>query len=81
MTPLHSGSTCMVPKFIAYPALVYALASIYYLIATRDIGTPFNDSLNQDQRKIKEQASYLRYRIFMTGVLLSTVFLVLSQPL
>lgn len=72
---------CMVPRLIAYPALVYILACIYYLIMTRNIGTPFNDSLDQEQRKIKDKASYGRYRIFITGCLLSIVGLVIVQPL
>ena len=47
-------SNCKISVVLAYSMAVYCLACIYYIIATRSVGTPFNDSLTPKQREIKE---------------------------
>ena len=54
--------------------------SIYYLLKTRTIGTPFRDSLTQEQLMIKMVASEVRSRIFLNGVLLGGLLLIYFRP-
>lgn len=66
---------------LAYFALVYLLSSIYYMWATRDMGTPFNDSLTPHQQEIKKQASEDRGMIFTQGVIGSILLMILFRPI
>jgi hypothetical protein len=59
---------------------VYALASIYYLLRTRSIGTPFNDSLSEKQKKIKKESSKIRKNIFIQGIVGSIILMVMTKP-
>ena len=52
---------------------VYMIASIFYIVATRNIGTPFKDSLTEEQRQIKHVAANLRGRIFGIGILVGVL--------
>lgn len=65
---------------MAYLMATYVLASIYYLVASRCIGTPFNDSLTPKQRKIKSMAVKERTTIFYTGVGVGAIVLAIFQP-
>ena len=38
---------CEISVLLAYGMSAYIIASIYYLIFTRAVGTPFNDSLTK----------------------------------
>ena len=48
-------SYCKVSVILAYAMSIYTIASIYYLIRTRSIGTPFKDSLTTEQKKNKRR--------------------------
>ena len=37
---------CKISIYLAYGMAIYLFASIFYLLFTMNIGTPFNDSLN-----------------------------------
>ena len=67
-------------KYLAYAMLVYTIASFYYMIMTRNIGTPFKDSLTEKQRKIKRESAKQRKTIFYQGIGASIVLMVLTQP-
>lgn len=71
-------NTC---RYLAYAAAIYTLASIYYMIRTRNIGTPFKDTLTEEQIKIKEESAKQRKDIFMQGIILSIVLLYFSGAL
>lgn len=71
---------CEVSTWLAYAMAVYALASIWYLIATRTVGTPLKDSYTSDQLQIKEESTRKRRRIFQTGVVIAIAVLVLWRP-
>ena len=45
------------------------------MVFTRNLGTPFNDSLTQEQRKIKEEQSTKRRNIFMQGLLVGGIMI------
>jgi len=65
---------------LAYSMAVYCLACIYYIIATRSVGTPFNDSLTPKQREIKEASAKVRRNAFYTGAGIAVVILLLARP-
>lgn len=71
---------CTISKYLAYAMLVYTLGSIYYMIMTRNVGTPFNDSLSEEQIIIKKKSANVRRSIFYHGIALSTAFIFLYQP-
>lgn len=72
--------TCKISVALAYIMTIYCLSCIYYLIATKSIGTPFKDSLTPKQREIKNESSKMRSRIFYTGIGVSTVAMFLIRP-
>jgi hypothetical protein len=71
---------CTISKYLAYAMLIYTIGSIYYIVMTRNIGTPFNDSLNEEQIIIKKKSANVRRNIFYNGIGLATVFIYLYQP-
>lgn len=72
--------TCKISIYLAYGMAIYLFASIFYLIFTRSIGTPFNDSLNEKQRMIKKKSSKLRGIIFVQGLFLGLVLSLIFKP-
>jgi hypothetical protein len=73
-------SNCKISVVLAYSMAVYCLACIYYIIATRSVGTPFNDSLTPKQREIKEASAKVRRNAFYTGAGIAVVILLFSRP-
>ena len=71
---------CTISVYLAYAMISYIFASVYYLAMTRGIGTPFNISLTEDQKKIKKQESEKRKNIFFQGLILSIIFLMILNP-
>ena len=71
---------CTISKYLAYAMLAYTFASIYYMVMTRNIGTPFRDSLTPEQLQIKADAASLRGSIFYQGIGFATVAIYLYQP-
>lgn len=72
---------CKVPSLLAFLAAVYVLACSYYLVMTRNIGTPFKDSLNEKQLQIKKEAATKRSHIFYTGIMVGTIIVLIVNPL
>ena len=54
--------SCRFPAYISYITIAHFLASLVYLFVTTvfNFGTPFNDSLSVEQRKIKKESSRKR---------------------
>lgn len=68
---------CKLYTPLAYAMFIYIAGSIYYLIMTRHIGTPFKNSLSRRQLEIKAKAVQERKTIFYTGcgiALLAAIF-------
>jgi uncharacterized membrane protein YjgN (DUF898 family) len=72
--------TCQVSVYLAYAMAIYCLACVYYLVQTRNVGTPFSDSLTKKQIRIKEESSKVRKVIFYQGICVSAIFLILLRP-
>jgi len=51
----------------------YFIASILYLLASPCLGTPFKDSLSENQKRIKKESSKVRGRVFFSGLLIGAV--------
>jgi len=66
--------------FFAYGAMGYVIASVVYLAVTRFMGTPFDDSLSETQRKIKADSARDRMIVFGIGVAVAIVALLIWHP-
>ncbi len=73
-------TTCQMSPYLAYSMLIYIFASAYYIIQTRNIGTPFNDSLTKEQRLIKEKSSSIRRKVFYNGIIIGMALIVIFRP-
>lgn len=62
-------------------AIGYTVACLLYLLLTRNIGTPFADSLTEEQQAIKRSSSMSRANVFLTSVIMSTVLVLVWTPL
>jgi hypothetical protein len=71
---------CVISKYLAYTMLTYTFASIFYFFMTKKIGTPFKDSLTQEQLVIKKTASSLRGNIFCKGIIISLYLIYIFKP-
>ena len=54
-------STCKISVVFAYLMVVYVLASVYYFVRTRPIGTPFRTSISY-----KSKSSPTKERNFLS---------------
>ena len=71
---------CKIPTLLAMLAAVYILASMYYMVMTRNIGTPFRDSLDEKQLEIKATAVEKRSGIFYTGAMIALLVVLVVDP-
>ena len=71
---------CKISVYLAYGMAVYCLACMYYIVMTRNVGTPFRDSLNENQLKIKMESASIRRSIFYQGVAIGLVSMVVLRP-
>ncbi len=72
--------SCKMSIYLAYGMLVYVFASIFYLILTFNLGTPFKDSLTPKQIIIKQKSANQRRNIFYGGITLGIIILYIAQP-
>jgi hypothetical protein len=73
-------NVCRISIFLAYGMALYCMASLYYFIRTRSVGTPFKDSLSPKQIKIKKESVNVRKNIFYQGIGGSLVLLYFFKP-
>ena len=71
---------CNLGIYLGYLMTIYFIASLYYLITTKNIETPFYDSLTPEQKAIKRQSATLRRTIFIKGILLGVFSCIWFQP-
>ena len=72
--------SCKMPIYLAYAMSAYSLASLLYILATRNIGTPLRDSYTAEQLEIKKDSAYKRARIFYMSLAISILILFLIKP-
>lgn len=71
---------CKISIYLAYSMAVYSIASMYYMIASKSVGTPFKDSLTKEQLAIKQKSKKVRSRIFQTGLFFGMIILFMIKP-
>ena len=75
---------CFIPIIFAYMMMTYLFASIFYLIFTKSLGSPFSDELrkpeNEKLYKLRQSSSKKRERVFLIGVVLAVAFLLVVRP-
>ena len=72
---------CSSPVMVlAYITMTYTIASVCYILMTRNIGRPFFDSLTEEQMEIKNQSKIIRAKVFLLSVVVASVFLCTWQP-
>ena len=62
-----------VVRALALKTIVDALAAILYLYFTKNIGTPFKDSLTEEQLALKKEAAKTRGYIYLKSLVLSAI--------
>ncbi len=73
----HCPPTTM---FLSNFAIVYLFACLYYMIQTRNLGTPFMDSLTPQQKAIKARSVKARKEVFLSGISIGVVIILLWRP-
>jgi len=71
---------CNIPIIFSYITISYFLTSIVYLILTKNIGTPFKNSLTKEQIIIKKASSQKRFNIFFYTFISILILLFIIQP-
>ena len=71
---------CKISIYLAYAMAIYTLASLYYYVRSRSVGTPFNDSLTPKQREIKKESAAVRRSLFYQGIAIALGAMVLFNP-
>ena len=71
---------CRMSVYLAYGMAIYCISSIYYLIRTNSVGTPFKDSLTPKQIKIKKDSADVRRNIFYQGIAGAVLIMLFFQP-
>ena len=56
--------------YLSRIAISYMIASLVYILITREYGTPFMDSLTYEQIEVKKQSAKQRYRAFLIGIII-----------
>ena len=72
--------TCKMSPYLAYSMAIYIFASAYYIIRTKNIGTPLKDSLTDEQKIIKKQSAKIRKKIFYCGIIIGTAIIFILKP-
>jgi len=73
---------CKIPILLGYLALLYILASIYYLIVTINYGSPFKNAVNKYPHlvEIKNNSAYKRKITFYKGIFIASIVIFLLKP-
>lgn len=73
---------CKIQKHLAYIACIYIIASLWYLVVTRQYGTPFGDALENypELKEIKFKSADQRRTAFYMGLGVAILVMVLMKP-
>ena len=61
--------------YFGYAMIIKIFASVYYMIETRNFGTPFKNSLDNDQLALKERESKRRGEVYLKGLLVGSILM------
>ena len=68
------------PSLLAHLLVIYALSNVFYLLFTRNIGTPFADSLTEQQKQIKADSGRQRRQVFLVSLVVSSFLVYWFRP-
>ena len=73
---------CNISTILSYITIIYVLASVYYIIFTKKLGTPFLDEVNKypTLKYLREQSKKDRRDIFYHGIITSIIILIIFRP-
>ena len=71
---------CKISIYLAYIMSCYSIATMYYLVASKSVGTPFYDSLTKEQIAIKKKSRKVRLGIFQKGFIIGITVLFVTKP-
>ena len=71
---------CKISIYLAYIMACYSIASMYYLVTRKSVGTPFKDSLTREQIIIKNKSKKVRLGIFQRGIIIGIFILFVTKP-
>ena len=76
----HSYTCNLTTMICAHFGLIYCITCLVYLIVTRCAGTPFMDSLTEDQKKIKKESARVRGQAFLLSAIVGFVLVHVLKP-
>lgn len=68
-------------KALAYVSMAYLLSCVLYLLLTRRMGTPFSDTLTEEQKKVKNCSAKGRRSVFVASAAVACLLLLVWRPL
>lgn len=78
---LHHCRCSTTTMLLSKLAISYLIASVVYLVVTREFGTPFLDSLTEEQKRVMKTSKERRGRVFYVSFLIAFLLLVSSSSL
>lgn len=67
-------------RVVATLAMIYVAACVVYVALTRHVGTPFKDSLTEEQRALKRESAAVRKTCFLLGVAIGSMVVLCARP-
>ena len=67
-------------QVFAYFGAINVFCTMYYMLLTRNIGTPFKDSLTNKQLEILNLSSKRRSKVYLEGLMLGCILLFALKP-
>ena len=73
---------CEISVALAYCSMIYIAASVYYLIVTRQFGTPFYNAIEKypELVEIKKKSASKRRKAFYCGIVVGIALLWFFKP-
>ena len=65
---------------LSHISIVYVIACLVYIILTRRIGTPLQDSFSEEQKNLQRYSSHKRAQIFAIGMIIGFVVVFNVEP-
>ncbi len=70
----------MITVLFANISFIHLIACVVYMIMTQDMGTPFKNSLTEEQIEIKRKAVFERRKIYNIGCTIGLITILLWKP-
>ena len=61
-------------------AFIYIIACVVYMLVSPKFGTPFMDSLTEEQKELKNKSKKKRTKLFITGIVVGIIVVKCWRP-